>query len=331
MQVSQNLGLSNIYRPISNELKSVKEGLLKQLRDAFDLIRGIGFEKTVVEGKQIRPALALLAGMSVDQEKGSELIDVAVASEMTHFASLIHDDVVDGATVRRGVASVNARWHDKVAVLLGDYIIAQALHILSEYRNTDVMQTMMSAIKDMSEGELHQITTRSEGVISEDDYYSVIRRKTSSLMGAVCAMPVQIISGSREAVKAMRGFGYNFGMAFQIVDDLLDFIADQEKLGKPILCDIGDGKATLPTICLLKRTDKSDNERVRRILRERNLDEDDKKWLCESIRSNGADEYCLDAARDFSSRAKRALEVFPDSEHKNSMTALCDYIVTRER
>ena len=176
MQISQRISLSAVYRPIEKELTAVKKNLLEHLRDAFELIRGIGFEQTVVGGKQIRPALALLAGMSINADKSEALIDVAVASEMTHFASLIHDDVVDGARMRRGVESVNARWHDKVAVLLGDYIISKAMYMLSEYRNSDVIRTIMSAVKNMSEGELHQIMIRSDGTISESDYYDIIRQ-----------------------------------------------------------------------------------------------------------------------------------------------------------
>lgn len=331
MQLSQDISLSTIYQPIAKDLEAVRQNLLRHLRDAFGLIRGIGFEKTVLEGKQIRPALALLAGMAAGPRNGVSFIDVAAASEMTHFASLIHDDVVDGAKTRRGAESVNARWHDKVAVLLGDYIISQALYLLSEYRNLNLMQTIMRAIKDMSEGELHQITAPSEGIIGERDYFSIIEHKTSSLMGAVCMMPVQVIEQPQEKVEAMRSFGHNFGMAFQIIDDLLDFVAGEEKLGKPILCDIRDGKATLPTICLLNRLDKNEAKRVTRILQERRLDEKDKEWLCETVRACAADEYCIDVARDFTSQAKRALEVFPDSEYKRSMADLCDYIVARER
>lgn len=331
MQLSQDVSLSSIYQPIENELRVIREHLLNHLHDAFGLIKGIGFEKTVVRGKQIRPALVMLAGLSADPDKGAMLIDVAIASEMTHFASLIHDDVVDGARMRRGTESVNARWHDKVAVLLGDYIMAQALYLLSEYRNPDVLRTMMSAVKDMSEGELHQITARSEGIISEDDYYGVIHLKTSSLMGAVCEMAVQVMEEPPEIIEAMRAFGHNFGMAFQIVDDLLDFVAGEEQLGKPILCDIRDGKATLPTICLLNRLDKNGVRRVKSILQRRHLDESDKAWLCESVRAYGADEYCIEVARDFTAKAKRALEIFPDSEYKRSMVGLCDYIIARER
>jgi octaprenyl-diphosphate synthase len=331
MQLSQDVSLSSIYQPIARELEAVREHLLRHLRDAFSLISGIGFEKTVVEGKQIRPALALLSGMTAGSEKGTPLLDIAVASEMTHFASLIHDDVVDGAKMRRGTESVNARWHDKVAVLLGDYVISQALYLLSENRNADVMRTMMVAVKNMSEGELHQIMTRSEGVISERDYFNIIEHKTSSLMGAVCTMPVQLLEEPAEMVEAMRTFGYNFGMAFQIIDDLLDFVAGEEKLGKPILCDIRDGKATLPTICLLGRLEKHEGDRIKRILRERRLKDVDKAWLCESVRAHAADEYCLEVARDFTAQAKRALDVFHDSEYKKSMVDLCDYIVARER
>jgi len=331
MQISQDMSLSTIFQPISAELETVRQALLKHLRDAFGLIKETGFEKTVVEGKQIRPALALLAGLTVAPDKGPMLIDVAVASEMTHFASLIHDDVVDDAKMRRGTESVNARWHDKIAVLLGDYIISQALYVLSEYRSTDVMRTIMSAVKEMSEGELHQIVIRSEGVISEKEYYNVIHYKTSSLMSAVCTMPLQLLGESSEAIEAMGTFGHNFGMAFQVVDDLLDFVANEKKIGKPVFCDIRDGKVTLPTICLLDRLDNSNGERIRRILEERRLNGRDKSWLCEVLHSCAVNEYCLDVARDFAMKAKISLELFPDSEYKKSMLDLCDYVVAREK
>jgi octaprenyl-diphosphate synthase len=331
MQISQDMSLKTIYQPIAGELAIVKDNLLGHLRDGFELIRGIGFEQTVVGGKHIRPALTLLAGMSINADKGPFLIDVAVASEMTHFASLIHDDVVDGARMRRGAESVNARWHDKVAVLLGDYIISKAMYMLSEYRNSNVIRTIMSAVRDMSEGELHQITVRSDGIISEDDYYSIIRHKTSSLMGAVCTMPAQVLGASTDTVDAMNNFGHNFGMAFQIVDDLLDFRADEEQLGKPIFCDIRDGKATLPTLCLLKRLDENGADRIRRMLDERRLTDGDKAWLSDIILEFSVDEQCLEIACEFTSRAKRAIDVIPDSEYRKSMLDLCDYIVTRDK
>ena len=183
----------------------------------------------------------------------------------------------------------------------------------------------------MSEGELHQIMVRTEGIISETDYYNVIRYKTSSLMGAVCKMPVQVLGGSPEAAEAMYRFGDNFGMAFQIVDDLLDFVADEEHLGKPTFCDIRDGKATLQTICLLNRLDESDTARIKGILERRRLDKKDKTWLSEAITDCAADEYCIETARDFASKAKGAIERFPDSEYQKSMFELCDYVVARER
>ena len=331
MQISQGITLSGIYHPIVDDLKTVRKELLEHLRDAFGLIQGLGFEQTIVGGKQIRPALALLSGLSIDAESGHALTDIAVASEMTHFASLIHDDVVDEAKTRRGTESVNARWHDKVAVLLGDYIISQALYILSEHRNTDVARTMMIAVKDMAEGELHQITARTNGTTSEEDYFNVIRHKTSSLMGAVCKMPAQALGEPQEIVDAMFDFGLNFGMTFQIVDDLLDFVADEERLGKPTFCDIKDGKATLPTICMLERLDRSDADRVRNLLRERKAERSDKIWLGEALRGCSADEYCIEIASDFASRAKNAIESIPDSEYKRSMIDLCDHIVARDK
>jgi geranylgeranyl pyrophosphate synthase len=331
MQVSPGISLSNIYQPIEKELETVKENLIEQLRDAFDLIQGLGFEETVVGGKQIRPALALLSGLSISPANGDMLTGVAVASEMTHFASLIHDDVVDGATTRRGTESVNARWHDKIAVLLGDYIIAQALFLLGEYRDTGMLHTIITAMKEMSEGELHQMTASANGPLSEAEYYSIIKHKTSSLMGAVCKMPAQITGGTPEVVDAMYGFGHNFGMAFQIVDDLLDFVADERKLGKPVFCDIMDGKATLPTICMLERLNKGDADRIRGILKDRRLGQSDKAWLCDAIRDCSADEYCAKIAGDFASTAKHALEAIPDSEYKRSMLDLCDHVVARDK
>ena len=331
MQLSQDISLSGIYQPIVKELETVKTDLLTHIRDAFGLIKGIGFEQTVVGGKQIRPALALLSGLSIDPEKGEQLIDMAVACEMTHFASLIHDDVVDEAKMRRGVESVNARWHDKVAVLVGDYVISQAMYLLSEYRATDVIRTIMIAVKNMSEGELHQINTRSKKIISETEYYNIIRFKTSSLMGAVCKMPAQVLTDSSDTTEAMYNFGENFGMAFQIVDDLLDFTSDEEQLGKPIFCDIRDGKATLPTICMLNRLDGNGSARIKGMLKARRVEEGDKEWLREAMRDCAADEYCNETARGFASKAKQAIEDIPESEYKKSMIELCDYVVARER
>jgi len=331
MQVSPGISLSNIYQPIEKELETVRENLLEQLRDAFDLIQGLGFEETVVGGKQIRPALTLLSGLSINPASGAMLTGVAVASEMTHFASLIHDDVVDGATTRRGTESVNARWKDKIAVLLGDYIITQALYVLGEYRDNGMLRAIITAMKEMSEGELHQITATTNGPLSETEYYSIIRHKTSSLMGAVCKMPAQLMGATPEIVDAMYAFGHNFGLAFQIVDDLLDFVADEQKLGKPVFCDIMDGKVTLPTIYMLERLDKSGADRIRGILKDRRLGQSDKVWLCDAIRDCSADEYCVKIAGDFASAAKRAIEVIPDSEYKRSMLDLCDHVVARDK
>jgi octaprenyl-diphosphate synthase len=218
-----------------------------------------------------------------------------------------------------------------VAVLLGDYIISQALYMLSDYQNAEVMRTMMRAVKDMSEGELRQITASRDGIISEDDYFKVIQHKTSSLMAAVCKMPTQVLDGPPELSEAMYSFGFNFGMAFQIVDDLLDFVADEQRLGKPILGDIREGKATLPTIYMLNRLGANQASRVGKILEERQLRDGDKAWLLETVRSSGATDYCQEVARDFTTRAKTALDICPDSEYKKSMFDLCDYVLERER
>lgn len=283
------------------------------LTDVFELLIGSG-------GKRLRPALAILASKfhPADQDK---VITLAVATELTHAATLIHDDLIDKSPVRRGSPTINSRWSGTATVLAGDFLLARAADIAASIDDLRVMKIFARTLMVICEGEIRQDFAGSNWPPNRAEYYRHIESKTASLFAAATEGGAIISRASEEEIAAMRAYGMNLGMAFQIADDILDFTADQSNLGKPVGSDLRQGTYTLPVFYYLER----DGQGVQAA---EALKTDIEK-LIEAIRTSPAIDASKAEARRFVQAAQDALAIFPDDQYRRTLRDLADYVIER--
>ena len=321
--------LSDIYVGISDELGEVSARLTGTLSNCFAVFGDGAYGRDMLRGKLLRPALSLMSG-KLFRDDVFELIDLAAACELVHIATLIHDDVVDCADMRRGIPSVNARWDEKSAVLSGDRIVCEGLLLLSEYRSIGAAELMLKTLKRVVNGEMRQL--HSDRKLDETMCIDVAREKTGSLMSAVCCLPAMWFGAEAERVAALAQFGEHFGVAFQIVDDLLDLTGEQCALGKTPLSDIRNGKQTLPIVYLwdIVRKDQAIQSGFPELFDGESLRETDTARLAELMRESGCAERTLGTASQYIANAKQCLEPFPDSSAKDALFSLSDFVIDRK-
>lgn len=321
--------LTGIYGDVNGELSDVSARLEEVLSRSFGLLGDCGYGTELLRGKLVRPALVLMSG-KLYRDDVTELVNLAVASELIHVATLIHDDVVDSAEVRRGIPAVNVRWDNRSAVLSGDSIVCEGLLLLCEYRRIQAADVMVATLKRVVEGELRQL--HSHGTLDETTCIEVAREKTGSLMSTLCCLPAMWFGGTPMQVESLAQFGEHVGVAFQIVDDVLDVTGETLSLGKVPLNDIRNGKRTLPLVYLQEVL--KDNQAVKdRLSRPAGSDAPQDReiaWVSELMRESGCTERALDRASGYVQRAKGCLEVFPDSPAKDALLNLSDFVVERE-
>lgn len=328
MSLFTKKALTDIYLPVEKEMERAREVVSRQVEKTFFLLDGACIDKAMVDGKFIRSALVLFSSLLSGSKEPQRFVKMASACELIHMASLIHDDVVDEAMLRRGTLSMKARWDNKLAVLAGDHIISQALCLLSTYDHAQILKTMMKNISDMAQGELWQTVKSKFGSLSEEEYFLAIKDKTSSFMLTACIMPAQLQGSSKEVEESLRQFGLNFGMAFQLMDDLMDFIDDEASFGKPPFGDIRMGKQTLPIIHLQRVMDKEHLTLLDQLLEHPSfLDDGRKDWLLECLSQYKTDQYCRGIAHDYMQKARDALRPFEDSSSKRALLQLCNFIL----
>ena len=307
--------LRDIYTGVSDELEEVSARLSDTLSNCFAVFGDGGYGVDMLRGKLLRPALCLMSG-KLFRDDVSDLIELAAACELVHVATLIHDDVVDRADMRRGIPSVNARWDEKSAVLSGDRIVCEGLLLLTEYRSIAAAELMLRTLRRVVNGEMRQL--HSTRKLDENMCMEVAREKTGSLMSAVCSLPAMSFGAEARDVTALGRFGENFGVAFQITDDLLDLIGEESALGKTPLNDIRNGKQTLPMVCL------------RDIVQDDQLAQEyNAARLARLVRESGCAERTLDMASRYVAKAKECLEVFSESPAKDALLSLADFVVDR--
>jgi geranylgeranyl pyrophosphate synthase len=296
----------------------------QQLRTTLDYLLGSG-------GKRLRPALVLLSSKfyPADAEKVTSL---AAAVETLHTATLIHDDLIDHAFLRRGNPTLNAMWNSAATVLTGDYLFARAADFAAETRSVRVVSIFAQTLMTICGGELKQIFGSDEGqptATAREYYYQRIYSKTASLFAA-SAETGAILSGAPEPeVQALRDYGYNLGMAFQIVDDILDFAGNEGELGKPVGSDLRQGIITLPTIYFLEA--QPEDETVSKVLSGRGKGDDEVRAAVEIIKESGAIESSTAEAKGFAARSRDALSTLPDNEYRQAMLDLTDFVVERRK
>ncbi|MCH8203594.1 MAG: polyprenyl synthetase family protein [Candidatus Hydrogenedentes bacterium] len=320
------LNLTSLYGEINTQLERVRTAVRDQWVEAFQLVYGPAATPPRLGGKLIRPALCFMSAGAVGAHGLDRFVDMATAMELLHLAALAHDDVVDRADVRRGEPSLNRLWDNHTAVLGGDYMVARALDILTNYDSTSVIKSALESIHQMAEGELINFG-RKQGTLNEDDCIRLAEKKTASLFAVACSTPSILIDESHRA--DLFNFGMGIGTAFQLIDDLLDLEQGEETLGKPSCGDIVEGKMTLPILYMRAEMSDADVQRLEN-LAGGPVSEDDRAWIRESIRSTGALERTEAQARTYIERARAALEALPENAFTTSMLGMTEFVLSRD-
>lgn len=272
-------------------------------------------------GKMIRPALFFLCSRLVGYE-GPFKYQMAAVCEFVHSASLLHDDVVDNSTLRRNKPTMNSIWGDQSAVLFGDLVYARASELMAETKNFEVVRSFSKAIRLMSESELLQLENTFNLELSEETYMKVLFGKTAALIGASCKSPALLVGTSQETVEALEAFGSNLGIAFQLVDDALDFLSSDETLGKKVYTDLQEGRVTLPLILLKDLVSETEKELLISVYKQESLSLSDIKSLSTLVKDYRTAETTLKKAHDLTTEALSFLKFFPATKERESLESL---------
>lgn len=281
------------------------------------------------KGKQMRPMFVFLAS-KLNGEINESTYAAASMIELLHTATLVHDDVVDVSNTRRGFFSVNALWKNKIAVLVGDYLLSRGLLLSVDKNEFNLLRIVAKAVKEMSEGELLQQEKSRLLNINESVYYDIIRQKTASLIAACCHSGASAAGVSQERGLAMREFGLNVGLAFQIKDDLFDYGFGQ-KIGKPTGIDLQERKMTLPLIYTLQNADRSTRKKLVNVVKNHNTEKEHIKWLVNTVVEAGGIAYAVKKMEEFRDKALEILYTFPQNEARNALEALVHFTINRNK
>jgi octaprenyl-diphosphate synthase len=324
------LTAARVFALVAGELQLVEREFERQARSNIQVIAYIGDYLRASGGKRVRPALTLLSARAVGGDAARQnVVRMATVMEFLHTATLVHDDIIDNAETRRNRPSVNSRFGNQTAVLMGDWLYMTAFETSLQERSLAVLDILTAVTRKMTEGELLQLTTLGRVDITEEQYFDILLRKTAYLFSACCEIGAMLGGGSRAAQEALRDYGLNLGAAFQLVDDLLDFTATDDALGKPAGVDLLEGKVTLPLIHLLGR-DESLRRPVQSVMRDGAYNSISRARLVEAAERTGALPEARERARDFADAARAALDALPASEHKDALRSLPTYILARE-
>jgi octaprenyl-diphosphate synthase len=318
--------LEAAYAPIALELEEAERIFERELASRFPSVQGLVSHCADFRGKRLRPALVLLTGQACGATTSDHAVLAAVV-EMIHTATLVHDDILDEAIIRRHAATVNAEWGNEAAVLLGDYLFTHAFHLAASLESTTACRWIGRATNLVCEGEMQQVHNRGNFDLSEDEYFAIIRGKTAELTAVSCRLGAHYAGADARTVETLEGYGRELGVAFQIADDVLDLWGEERTTGKSLGTDLEKQKLTLPLICLLASESKATTSSVRRLLE--SARPDDRHALRPILESSGALEYAWERAKLHAHLAASSLAVLPDSAAKSVLRNLAAYVVRR--
>ncbi|MFN3403514.1 MAG: polyprenyl synthetase family protein [Cytophagaceae bacterium] len=324
-----SVDIKEIQAPIEGEIKDFEKKFRESMKSNVMLLDRIMTYIVKRKGKQLRPMFVFLmaktcGGATEATHRGAALI------ELLHTATLVHDDVVDDANYRRGFFSINALWKNKIAVLVGDYLLSRGLLLSVNNNDFNLLKIVSQAVKEMSEGELLQIEKARNLDITEDVYYEIIRQKTASLIASCCAVGAASSGAPEDRIEKARLFGEKVGMAFQIKDDLFDYNS-AEIIGKPIGIDIKERKLTLPLIFALNKAGWWEKRRIINIVKNENHKPKKVAEVISFVKASGGIEYATQVMEIFVNEAYTLLDSFPDSPNKQSLKLLVKYTIEREK
>ena len=322
------MSLNTIKHPIEEELKLFETHFKEAMKSPVPLLDKVTHYIVRRKGKQMRPMFVFLCAKLCGKVTDASY-HAASLVELLHTATLVHDDVVDDAYERRGFFSINALWKNKIAVLVGDYLLAQGLLLALDNGEFKLLQILSRAVRAMSEGELLQLEKARRLDIKEHIYYDIIEKKTASLIAAACMAGASTVEKDEAILEKFYNFGLKIGIAFQIRDDLFDFGTDD--VGKPLGIDIKEKKMTLPLIYALENTTRSERKHIIKLIKNHNEDKAKVAEVIDFVRNSGGLEYAQKAMCDYRDSAFEILDTFEDNEARTALRALVNYVTERKK
>ncbi len=321
--------VEQIKQPIVNEMELFEEKFKEAMISKVPLLNRITHYIVRRKGKQMRPMFVFLVAKMVSNGKFDErTYRGASVIELIHTATLVHDDVVDDSNRRRGFFSLNALWKNKIAVLVGDFLLSKGLLLSIDNDDFDILKLISIAVREMSEGELLQIEKARKLDITEDIYFNIIRQKTATLIAACCGIGAASVGSDKEEVEKMRKFGELIGIAFQIKDDLFDY--SDEKIGKPTGIDIKEQKMTLPLIYALNNCEPSEKKWLINSVKKYNKDKKRVKEVIAFVKEKGGIEYTTSKMKEYQQKALEILSSYPETTYKESLVNMVNYVIERK-
>ena len=320
-------GLEQILQPVSSDIEDLESQIISDIKTDISLLNNVTEHIIGSGGKRLRPTLVLL-GAEMFTGVNEQVMQAAKVIEYLHTATLLHDDVVDGAETRRARQAVCRIWGNEASVLSGDYLFAMAFYQLTKMRNAEVLRLMSETTTRMARGELLQLT-RSFEASDEEEYLEIIINKTACLFAAAIKTGAILAGGSKDSADQLYEYGMALGIAFQIVDDALDY-TDEYKTGKPVGGDLQERKITLPLSQLLEKANDSDRRRLDQILTHHEIEKPQIEEVDNMMKNYGSIQYTLECSRKYALEAQRSIEKFPESSLRQTLFELADFIVSRE-
>ncbi len=320
--------ISSLLSLVAEDIKHVEDKMRSGIGSRYEDLQAVVDYLVGAGGKRLRPALALMAAnfYPVDKEKSYSL---AASVELLHTATLVHDDVIDNSLFRRGMPTLNASWSPGATILTGDYLFARSAELAAETGDVRIVTIFAQTLMTIVGGELQQLFSDGHGSVpSQEEYHQRIYAKTASLFAAGTQSGGILCGASEEEIQALHDYGYHLGMAFQIIDDILDFRGDEDRMGKPVANDLRQGIATLPVMCFAEKS--PDHPTILKAIRREPVSDQEILAVVEQIRASGCVEAAMEEARRFVRQAQADLETLPDNPYRQAMHGLADYTVARD-
>ena len=315
---------------IGDDLRRVELQFIKDLESDVPLIRKVGEYVLSSGGKRVRPALLLLAARLCGYT-GNQAVPLASVIEFIHTATLLHDDVVDSATLRRGLASANTLWGNEASVLVGDFLFSKSFSLMVAVGSLDILRVLSSATTIIAEGEVMQLLCTGELDLAEEQYINVVRAKTAILMSAACEAGAILGAVTSEQQQALADFGMDLGIAFQLMDDTLDYIATEEEFGKSIGHDLEEGKITLPLIHTLRQCKDAEREVIAAVIEKDEMSLEEFREVSGLVKQYGGIDYAVISAQSYINRCSLHLDRFEPGPVRDALLELAEYVVTRNK
>lgn len=321
--------LTDLTAPIQKDLNRVEQLIAETLRTENLFIQQMVDYLADSAGKRIRPALAILSSKYCG-EVTEDTIALGAALEMLHVATLIHDDIIDNSAIRRKQKTLNFKWGNEISVLMGDYVFASSFYLMAKKLPKDVLSTLADTTNTICRGEISETFYRFNVGLQEDQYYEVIKEKTASLFAASCQTGAMLAGGDEAVSDSLYRFGLGIGMAFQVIDDTLDFIGKESKVGKPVMSDLREGKLTLPVIHCLNSANREEKKRLAEIVLNKVKQESDLEFIISMIQKYQAIPYSARKAQFFVEEAKACLDELNGNGAKEELFQIADFLINRD-